>query len=77
MSKVQCFKITNGVISAKTYFIVIDFVGERAIGFAGPKPKPSEIISNFELFDAFNFLQMNAVIIDLANNPEKIWEVEV
>ena len=70
MSKVQCFKLPYGS------FVVVLFASEKILGFL-LEPLLSSISKNINMYIEYNEHEVNETINRLANNPEKVWEVEI
>jgi hypothetical protein len=76
MSKVQCFKLPAGSFKNMPVYVVISFSSGKILGFAA-KPDWSGISKNINTYIEYGSYEVNEIIDCLADNPEKVWEVEV
>ena len=77
MSKVQCFKLPAGSFNkSRPIYVVVSFFSERILGFA-IEPQWSRISKNINMYIEYDEDEVNEIINCLADNPEKVWEVEV
>lgn len=76
MSKVQCFKLPAGSLNNYETYIVINFCARNIFGFIS-LPSVELVKRNINMYIEYDEDEVNEVIDCLANNPEKVWEVEV
>jgi len=77
MSKVQCFKLPAGSFNkSRPIYVVVSFFSESILGFA-VEPQWGRISKNINMYIEYDEDEVNEIIDCLANNPEKVWEVEV
>ena len=76
MSKVQCFKLPDGSFNSRAVYVVVDLIVNQMFGFT-VAPEQNKIKKIQNLCFAYSNDEVDALIIHLANKPEKIWEVEV
>ena len=76
MSKVQCFKLPAGSLNNYETYIVIDFCARNIFGFLS-LPSIESVKRNIDKYTLYDKKTKLEVIDLLADNPEKIWEVEV
>ena len=76
MSKVQCFKLPTGGFKNRPVYVVVSFFRESILGFT-VEPQCGLISKNINMYIEYDEDEVNEIINCLANNPEKVWEVEV
>ena len=76
MSKVQCFKLPAGSLNNYETYIVIYFCARNIFGFIS-LPSVESVKRNIDKYCQYDEITKLEIINILANNPEKIWEVEV
>ena len=76
MSKVQCFKLPAGSLNNYETYIVINFSVRSIFGFIS-LPSIDCVKKNMDKYLQYDKETKLEVINLLANNPEKVWEVEV
>ena len=77
MSKVQCFKLPSVSFNkSRPIYVVVSFFNERILGFT-VEPQWSRISKNINMYIEYDEYEVDGIIECLADNPEKIWEVEV
>jgi len=76
MSKVQCFKLPAGAFKSRPVYVVVSFFSEKILGFAA-KPEWSRISKNIDTYIEYGSDEVSEIIDYLADNPEKVWEIEV
>ena len=76
MSKVQCFKLPAGSFKSMAIYVVISFSSGKILGFS-VEPECSLISKYINLYIEYDEYEVNEIINRLADNPEKVWEVEV
>ena len=76
MSKVQCFKLPAGSLNNYETYIVINFYARSFFGFIS-LPSTEAVNRNMDKYYQYDKETELEVINLLANNPEKVWEVEV
>ena len=77
MSKVQCFKLPAGSFNkSRQIYVVVSFFSEKIIGF-GMEPQCRLVSKDINMYIEYDEDEVNEIINHLANNPEKVWEVEI
>jgi len=76
MSKVQCFKLPAGSLNNYETYIVINFCARNIFGFLS-LPSVESVKRNIDKYSRYDKGTELEIINLLANNPEKVWEVEV
>jgi len=76
MSKVQCFKLPAGSLNNYETYIVINFCVRRIFGFIS-LPSAESVKRNIDKYGRYDKRTKLEIINLLANNPEKVWEIEV
>lgn len=76
MSKVQCFKLPAGSLNNYETYIVINFCARNIFGFLF-LPSVESVKRNIDKYIRYDEITKLEIINLLANNPEKVQEVEV
>ena len=76
MSKFQCFKLPAGSLNNCETYIVIDFCARNIFGFRS-LPIAESVKRSINKYTRYDKRTKLEIIDLLADNPEKIWEVEV
>ena len=76
MSKVQCFKLPAGSLNNYETYIVIYFCARNIFGFTS-LPSVKSVKRNIDKYGRYDEITKLEIIDLLADNPEKVWEIEI